>query len=1033
MGIKSNVNGRSIPVFFIAISMNILGSENTSSNRLAVMPVLALDRQPRMKLSRVPNLLMLFSLLVFIITLTGCSSDSTQSSSNSSTLLVCDSITTKVPSGRPLTRLAVNGLSGADEATDWVVASDNKGVSIPTALYGSESDGYEILVPLHPDGPSGGVITLAVTDGKSSCPGIQINVKPLAPITGNPVQKMTTALARIADGYAAQYGVDLSVLAATPLNQLDPELVPLAVLVETLSVFDVDTEFAKLGAAEIATMQGLLDTIGIADLLDTLANEISLLPVTAAVITPAAKTMKQGLETTGTGVTLNRLMTAQNGLTEALRFSGCTDLGAVTNQYLGISTPEQLSEYMKAARGAADSIGPLKRGITDLNSGFAALGLVPGGGWATAGVGIVWGWSSYAVDLAYQMRANLYPSAITRVEFGVDQTRIPEDWNTSQDGEINWRFAKLYATNNGMNLSRAIVDGTLNVVSSTFAAAGAPHRFLSEAEAASSGVVDIVGRGAIDARLDALNNSDSDTGCWNVAATEFGPITIDDNSGDEWVSAAVIVGEAITVVDRSITPTKIGTSTLRVLTNTLTLPGPQGFGDQIIEVARKAVRWIPATLFVQNVNNEETVSFRFDDTKHYEETQVLVEPNPGITGLSKTNLGGGLYQLTFTTPLDRGVYPLQIKVSSTSPQLLPGTPERSAILAITLDEEITITPREKCVPNGDLFNLTAVVSSINPNPEISWEIKSGSGILAGTGTSVFYSAPLAGKGSVVIRAFLASDSTVEDEVTLSYGNCVDVAVFYQFDGQYNLPGLDPGCSTSNFSFEEFDIHNDNDDNDGKNPEIPLDSFWGPDQQISIDEVLGSTGQRGTPDIGGGCVAGTFPADLTNISTIAVASSGDRVNYTMDMTAHAVCGTFANAIADYCSSASTTTNVYAVYELAIDAAVDYQLEANLICTFKDTPGFSNVTVAIIRYDMNQNPVSINSTLPVIFSPMSCNSNSLVNFSEIVHFDTPVIGDTTDRAVVQFITVLGASANPADDAITEGISSMDGYVRVYEVVQ
>ncbi len=60
------------------------------------------------------------------------------------------------------------------------------------------------------------------------------------------------------------------------------------------------------------------------------------------------------------------------------------------------------------------------------------------------------------------MRVNLYPSAITRLDFQLSRSRIPQHWDTTRDGPIPWSGVRLFATNNGMNTTRAITGGSLN-------------------------------------------------------------------------------------------------------------------------------------------------------------------------------------------------------------------------------------------------------------------------------------------------------------------------------------------------------------------------------------------------------------------------------------------------------------------------------------------------------------------------------------------------------------------------------------------
>ena len=79
---------------------------------------------------------------------------------------------------------------------------------------------------------------------------------------------------------------------------------------------------------------------------------------------------------------------------------------------------------------------------------------------------------------------------------------------------------------------------------------------------------------------------------------------IDDDTGEKWVTAEVITGDAIAVDGadiRKIEPKNIGTATPSACApQPDPFPGPFGFEDKSVEVLRKEVVWIPSTLLVEN-------------------------------------------------------------------------------------------------------------------------------------------------------------------------------------------------------------------------------------------------------------------------------------------------------------------------------------------------------------------------------------------------------------------------------------------------
>lgn len=353
-----------------------------------------------------------------------------------------------------------------------------------------------------------------------------------------------------------------------------------------------------------------------------------------------------------------------------------------------------------------------------------------------------------------------------------------------------------------------------------------------------------------------------------------------------------------------------------------------------------------------------------------------------------------------------------------------------AIIAnLLLDHNfIEISSHEECVPFGGYIELQILQEGF----DVEWKIISGEGELIDyVDGTVEYRAPIdfsSSPGSTTIGVSLAGGKHIEDEIIIDYGGCADVGIFYQFAGEYLQPGIDPGCDTANEGSEFFEISND-ELGDGVNPETPLENSWQREDDVLFNKELAGHDQRGTPGSGGNCALGNFPADLRNTSTLGLAANGDTVNYDVDLEAHAVCSTFSDEQPG-CASANTDTLVTAVYEMKIDREIDFLVEANLSCTSKPLEGFPNVIINVYRYDKDQNLVAINPIDFGISIGQSCDTSSTTEVSRNVHFYPPT-PFTTHRVVVQFITILNASADPAMDGISEDIAAMHGTVRVSAV--
>lgn len=979
--------------------------------------------------------------------------------------LECDAISAAAAAAMPLERIALTGLTGADRTTDWVQVEVPGHARYETALYGSEDEGYELLVPLHPDAIGGGAVTLAVTDGFETCPGIAFDVLALPPASGDPVGETAAAMEQVALALANRYVVDRADLAATPLDQLPVDLVPLALAFTALDAADYATALADLSPTQLDLLQRIIARLDLPARLSASADAILALPATPP-LSGAGMAMggrPPGIERAAAGpvisVPVERIMRAAHAVRRPIaRNQGgtrCVGLDAIEPNRYGIDTPDKLAQYIKAARGAGDSIGPLRQGINDLNSALAILGLVPGGGGlGFKAAGFIGGALSFTLEVLEQMRANLYPSEIDRVQFAVTEDRIPEDWIRADDGAIEWQVATLYPINRGMNLTRTIVDGSMFVFTSRANELVGQSGLLSKAAERGLGAGQFIDGGdAINRRLDELEAGDDSRiiECFNIPATEFTPVVVPDESGDQWVRGVVRDGDAIAINDRGIVPERIGASTLRVQTNTDNLPGVRAFGDRTIQVLRKAVVWLPADLFIEETGNDERVRVRFDNARHAEPADVEFQPDPALIAPTEIPVASGpdegLYDVAFTTPTDKTLYPLEYTARSISPELPPAAPARMATLTIRTRETIRITPRNGCVDNGDELQLTAEVSSTDDNPQVEWERVAGAGplIVGGNGLVASYNAPSTGGGQVTLRATLVqpdgfTGEPVMDEVTLSYGDCVDVAVFYEVEGEYSLPGGDANCNFVNSGgSDSFLARNDNADNDGKNLTIPLtpSQFWGPGQRFDFDESLADASVRGNGAINAAnCKLGTFPAAVRNQTLVRVPNEfGGVVVYDVDLEAEATCSTFGGEIPG-CSSASAFTGIWTRYVLEVDTATRYQLELDLTCQSNRVMGLPepNVFIFVLRSDFQGNPVPINRD-PEKFVPTqrteTCAPGTPASVDFTFEADDPATPGTTDTVDVFIVSAVLAAANPEADGREQGEASLFGNVRVREV--
>ena len=966
---------------------------------------------------RLLNIFFLILAGFYMLVLASCGSGSSDGGNDDTpppgSSLNCDAILATTDIAEPFDVVELLNAGNVNQDSFYVHVDGINGAETIAPLYQSTDGKFTFITPIHPNGsPAGGSVQLTVTDGQTSCSAIGFTIQSL-PQTGNDnlLQDIWSKLVADAEQLYQLAGTDSDTLTNTPLDELPAEHVTLALLAELITNFDVDAEYAKLDQQSLDLLLAVLAKLEILDRLaaSTMQSRVA-----------TARLPNYGSELTASSAAATE-DASYTTLPRALSTGECTTIPGGQGDY-ALDTPAQLASLMEQAlqekaeladtrtfaQGARASLTGLSASTPDVRAKAIIV----------AASATIMGIELKAISDTLDK-----PDQLSRLDFGLDNSSIEEDWDTEVDGEIRWSTAKLWATSSGGRYngpagdSEEIPDGFENQL---------PPPNLSPSEQ------------AVQDRMNELDPAAGKVNCVQILPFEYGPVNVPDGSGEEWVTAIVLGEPAISLNaadKRLIEPNRIGASTLRVYSKTGAFPGIIVYADRPVSVLQKLVQWITPTVFVDTPGNQYQASFRISNARHAEKSDLVVEPGKNIS-IDVITGSAGDFDVFFTTPPLKDAnggsnYPNTIDVFSTSKELPPAEPARRSTLEITTSAKVSIdNAGEVCVAAGEPYDLTATFDGPQENPAFKWTVKTGPGSMSGDFLLGTYSSLPGDSGNVTVRIELEDDPEVSDEFSFRVGNCLNLSVFYQFDGSYILPGIDGNCDVLVDGFDEFEIRNDNVNNDGKNPEIPLDSVWVSGQKISINEVLGSTEVRGTPDEQGGCALGSFPADLMNASTISVADNGDTINYDVDLTAHAVCDTFSNGQAD-CSSADTTTNVYSVYELDIKEAIDYQLQANLVCAMKDIPGFSNVYVAVFRFDSSENPVPINSLEYGIYVPLSCNSSTTVNFDQTVHFDAPAVSGTTDRAVVQFITVVTASANPDNDGITEDISSMDGSVRVREV--
>jgi hypothetical protein len=947
-------------------------------------------------MTRLVTALAAFS-LVFLVVGCGGDDDPTQPPPGTGESdLVCTSPALSSPSAQPFDMVAVTGIAGVGDATyaSFETAGGATGLT-PVIVTGKGA--AEIVVPPNPDDlMNGGTLWLTVTDGIKSCEPLELDVLPIDPAIGDPLGDVDTTLRNLAAAFVAEFGIDAGVVASTSLGDLSPQAIPVAILLEAGEAFD-----------PVAIMNGMKE------------DEAAFLQAVVA---------KSGLVASLSGVLAS--MTGQPGPAARPEFAEsrvptdkeCGDLGTVPANLFDLSGPEELSDYIKAARGAGDSLGPLSQAISNTGTAFAVMGL------AVPPVGAVAGYLAFTANLVQQMRANLYPSAITHLEYQLSDDRIEEDWDTTRgDPPIKWSFAKVWATNNGMGLARVGIDLITTV-------AALPDGFSGAVDAA-IGVADIAGKEALNKRLDELQKDpDGGAECWGIGATEFGPVVIDDNTGDTWVNAEITTGEAVSVDGtdvRKLNPEKIGTATLRVRTQPDPFPGPFGFEDKQVEVLRKEVVWIPTTLLVQNPGQPETIKFRIDDAKHDKPEDVMLTVGPNLPPMTPT-YSGGVHTITFTTPSEKDQYPTWVEVCSTSKELPPDSPDRCARIQIFADEWVKIDQKDVCVGNGDSEPLTATAGGPG-EPVIRWEIESGAGDLSpDSGETIDYIAPSTGSGQVTLRAYLSTNGDIEDRITFSYGQCSGLAVYYGNVAEINFPfGAGGQCDNPDLDaqYEEFTFPE-----DGFLPEVlpAAGDIW-VGRTERFNRILSDGGSFGDiPPGSQNCNFGTWNAMAEYDGTLTGSPDGTRVDFDIITATRTNCIDLGTDLGNECSSAGATMQLGGRFDFDITAAANYRLNVDLTCTFEVPQGFPAITglvsILAIQIEPDGTLVQVNATTQPI--QVQCQSGVPLVIDQLMQFPAPSSAGQTDHVMVMFTmdnTSFGA-LETIDSGEVSRSGSLAGYISV-----
>ncbi len=614
-----------------------------------------------------------------------------------------------------------------------------------------DADGNErLMVPLHPDGSvTGGTVDVAITDGIEICPIGSLEILPLPTAPADTSADVLAAFLTLIDALAADFGFTGAELATTPLSQLPSALLPSAVAQIALAGPSNENSFAAMLAGTAPDVADGLDI----DLVDRLFAKIGLksaleeLLANRTQITPGSSTVRA----------------ARSASSPAQ--GTCGDLAPVDYE---ISNAEELSRFMlegQAARDGQTSLG--NQVLTDsLGMIFTTIGL------AVPPVSAIGGAALLAWTQQQQATGDLFPALLTKIEFEVENGgRIPEDRMDGGDGAVapypEWSDPQLFATNLGMDLSRATLERLIAVLN-----------FLPV-----PGTIDgeLLRAGVLMAVNDALDDF-GDEQCRSIPPTVWGPVG---EARDPRFVEPLFFGDSVEqVLFEFFQPVALGTTQLRIRT-TDAFSGPPVSEEVALEVVIKQVVLERSEITVEPGDPVEVIATVLDSYR----PDALNWEYPGFLTTQVDAPEGNVHTLRFDSPEERELFPFEIRAFSTSIKLDPQTPERDDTVQIKTEASVRISPRGGCVSNGSTLDLEAEVEGLadSEDDSVDWSYSGGGSLVPGMNNLAVYTAPANGEGQVTIIATLASDSEVTDEVTIPYGPCdinLDVG-WYSGSGTYD--------------------------------------------------------------------------------------------------------------------------------------------------------------------------------------------------------------------------------------------------------
>lgn len=681
----------------------------------------------------------------------------------------CSGLTWSATVAEPLDRVSVRGVPEA--VTPLFVEVGTTDDAIQTFTFATrQTDGsVEVVVPIHPSGdPDGGPAVLTVTDGVTRCAAepFDLAALPEPPAGTDPHGAVAQRLATLVDLQAGSLGLPAEYFDTVAVENLSDWEVPLFLAHRYARAF---ADPAAAGADSLTDperelLDRLLAKSGTGSYLQNLIDRFEAMPTGLARAPDAARRLTEAGRG-GSDPPQSPMVRMALTLISPARAAApeCASLVNDIVEAPEISDAATLSAYMTEQTDANGKLnGPsTKKVARDLGHVATAAGVVSGA------VGVAAGGALYALSIYNQYRTNLYPSEFTSIDFDVEP-RIEEDrMDPSGPGILpRWQNARVHATNRGWNLTRATLQGFLQLASVKVQVAGRLNPQPSGIAEDVIGLLEGIGWSEL---ISALGDSD----CLQIQRHVWGPIDITDSM---W-SDRTWFGDAVTPSGhQTFEPAKIGDSDLRVKPRTDKFGGHGIEEDKTVSIVRKRiveVSVLPGK--VLDPGDTATLSIAVANSS-------LPQTPPEWTWNAGTEVDRYSVDQTHTlelqTPTNEADFPILVTADATDTTLTlePTSPRR--LKTIELDSSsLELTPASLCLRPDEVATLTATTAT---DKEVLWTKTGGtlsdSSTISTSGThEVLYTAP-GTEGEYTITATRADNSDIDDTATVSVGPCVDVYV-----------------------------------------------------------------------------------------------------------------------------------------------------------------------------------------------------------------------------------------------------------------